>query len=58
MNRLLRSILELVPIPCIKVALPGSRHWPVSKKHPLGEEIFNALARGITYFKLLQIITY
>ncbi|HCS65557.1 MAG TPA: hypothetical protein DIW64_16670 [Cellvibrio sp.] len=48
--------LELVPIPGIKVALPGSRHWPVSKKHPLGEEIFNALARGITELEKKNII--
>lgn len=39
--------LELVPIPGIKVALPGSRHWPVSKKHPRGAEIFAALQKGI-----------
>lgn len=39
--------LELVPIPGIKIALPGSRHWPVSKKHPRGAEIFAALEKGI-----------
>lgn len=38
---------ELVPIPGIKVALSGSRHWPVSRKHPQGEEIFAALEKGI-----------
>lgn len=48
--------LELVPIPGIKVALPGSRHWPVSKTHPLGEEIFNALARGIEELERKGII--
>lgn len=48
--------LELVPIPGIKVALPGSRHWAVSKIHPRGEEIFNALARGINELEKKNII--
>jgi len=48
--------LELVPIPGIKVALPGSRHWPVSKKHPQGEEIFNALVKGIEILEQRKII--
>lgn len=48
--------LELVPIPGIKVALPGSRHWPVSKNHPRGEEIFNALVRGIDVLEKNNII--
>jgi hypothetical protein len=48
--------LELVPIPGIKVALPGSRHWPVSKIHPHGEEIFNALVRGIEILEQKKII--
>ncbi|WP_062063638.1 hypothetical protein [Cellvibrio sp. OA-2007] len=39
--------LELIPIPGVKVTLPGSRHWPVSKKHPRGQEIFTALKKGI-----------
>lgn len=48
--------LELVPIPGIKVALPGSRHWPVSKNHPQGEEIFNALIKGIEILEQKKII--
>lgn len=48
--------LELVPIPGIKVALPGSRHWPISKIHPRGEEIFTALARGIEELEKKNII--
>lgn len=48
--------LELVPIPGIKVALPGSRHWPISKTHPRGEEIFTALARGIEELEKKNII--
>lgn len=43
--------LELVPIPGIKVSLPGSRHWAISKKHPDGEKIAAALARGIAQLK-------
>lgn len=39
--------LELVPIKGIKVRLPGSRHWPISKKHPQADAIFSALNRGI-----------
>lgn len=48
--------LELVPIPGIKVALPGSRHWPVSKKHPQGQEIFTALEKGIALLEQKDII--
>lgn len=48
--------LELVPIPGIKVALPGSRHWPISKKHPKGKAIFEALVRGIEELEKKNII--
>lgn len=48
--------LELVPIRGIKVALPGSRHWPVSKKHPKGKAIFDALVRGIEELEKKNII--
>jgi hypothetical protein len=47
---------ELVPIPGIKVALPGSRHWAVSKKHPQGKEIFTALQKGISILEHRKII--
>lgn len=47
--------LELVPIPGIKVALPGSRHWPVSKKHPRGAEIFAALEKGISILEAQRV---
>ena len=43
--------LELVPVEGIKVALSGSRHWPVSRKHPRGEEYYQALQKGITILK-------
>ncbi len=48
--------LELVPIPGVKVTLPGSRHWPVSKKHPQGQEIFTALEKGIAILEQKNII--
>ena len=37
----------LVPVPGIKVALPGNRCWMVSKKHPQGEQVFKALGIGL-----------
>jgi hypothetical protein len=39
--------IHLVPIEGIKVAISGSRHWPVSKKHPLGDEFYTALVKGV-----------
>ncbi|WP_323815988.1 hypothetical protein [Cellvibrio sp. NN19] len=48
--------LELVPIPGVKVSLPGSRHWPISKKHPRGEEIYTALEKGIRLLEEKNII--
>lgn len=48
--------LELVPIPGVKVTLPGSRHWPVSKKHPRGQELFTALEKGIALLEQRNII--
>ncbi|WNO09445.1 hypothetical protein [Teredinibacter sp. KSP-S5-2] len=38
---------NLVPIPNLKLALPGSRHFVISKKHPNGPELFEALNKGI-----------
>ena len=37
----------LVPVPGIKVALPGNRCWMVSKKHPQGEQVYKALSIGM-----------
>lgn len=39
--------IRLVPIAGVKIAIDGSRHWPVSKKHPLSEEFYAALVKGI-----------
>jgi len=41
------SGIRLVPIPGIKVALSGSRHWPVSRKHPDGQAFYQALEKGL-----------
>jgi hypothetical protein len=35
------------PIPNIKIMLPDSRHFVVSKKHPDGKRVFEALNKGI-----------
>jgi hypothetical protein len=40
--------ITLVPIPGVKVALAGSRHWPVSRKHPDGLAFYQALEKGLT----------
>lgn len=38
----------LYPIHGIKVAISGSRHWPVSRKHPDGEAFYKALESGLS----------
>lgn len=43
--------VSLIPVPGIKVALPGNRCWMVSRRHPQGEQVFKALSIGL---KLLQ----
>lgn len=39
--------IELEPIQGVKVMIPGSRHWPVSRKHPQGKEFYSALTKGL-----------
>ncbi|WP_331344649.1 hypothetical protein [Cellvibrio sp. UBA7661] len=39
--------IRLVPIEGVKIAIKGSRHWPVSKRHPLGDEFYRALIKGV-----------
>ena len=39
--------IELVAVPGIKIALDDSRHFMISKKHPDGTLIFEALEEGI-----------
>lgn len=38
----------LYPIHGIKVAISGSRHWPISRKHPDGEAFYQALESGLS----------
>lgn len=40
--------ITLYPIKGIKLSLPGSRHWPISRKHPEGKAFYEALERGLT----------
>ena len=46
----------LLPIPNIKVALKGSRHWLVSRQHPLGETYYQALERGLAQLRQRGVI--
>lgn len=48
--------MELVPIEGLKVAITGTRHWPVSRRHPRGQEFYDALQKGITLMKQRGII--
>lgn len=48
--------MELIPIEGIKVAINGTRHWPVSRRHPRGQEYYEALQKGITLMKERGII--
>lgn len=43
--------IELHPVPGIKVGLSDSRHFTVSKKHPMGLRVFNALEKGLAILK-------
>lgn len=49
--KLLLEDMALVPIAGIKASLAGSRHWPVSIKHPRGAEYYAALQKGIALLK-------
>ncbi|WP_462165214.1 hypothetical protein [Pseudoalteromonas xiamenensis] len=42
---------EYVPINNLKVLLPDSRHFVVSKRHPDGERVFRALNKGLRILK-------
>jgi len=43
--------IRLIPIEGVKIAIQGSRHWPVSKSHPLGDEFYKALAKGVAQLR-------
>jgi hypothetical protein len=43
--------IELVPVPNIAIELKGSRHFVISKNHPLGLEAFEALSDGLNQLR-------
>lgn len=43
--------IELVPIPGIKMMIAGSRHWPISQKHPYGLAFSEALNKGVAILR-------
>lgn len=43
--------VRLVPIPGLKAALAGSRHWAVSSAHPHGAAVQAALQRGVALLR-------
>lgn len=46
----------LVPIPGLKVRLPGSRHFGVSARHPQGGRVYRALVRGLKKMRAKGLI--
>ena len=42
---------KYLPIPNLKVVLPDSRHFVVSKNHPDGKRVFNALEKGLKFMR-------
>ena len=48
--------VNLYPLKGIKVAISGSRHWPISRKHAQGDAFFQALERGIMQLEAKGII--
>lgn len=39
--------VELIPIPNIQVYLDGSRHWIISRRHPQGRALYEAIEAGL-----------
>ncbi len=39
--------MRLVPVPGVKFSLLESRHFLISRKHPLGKQVYEALEKGI-----------
>lgn len=40
--------IKLYPLQNVKVAIAGSRHWPISQKHSDSTAFYNALERGLS----------
>ena len=49
--------ITLAAIPGVKVSLKGSRHFVVSRKHPMGKTIFEQLERGLKILRQEGTIT-
>ena len=47
---------KLLPIPKVKLALNGSRHFIISKKHQDGEKIYQALEKGLQIMREKGVI--
>lgn len=47
---------KIVAIEGVKIALNDSRHFVVSRKHPLGEETFKALQKGLKILRSQGVI--
>ena len=43
--------VKLIPIPNLKIGLQGSRHFAISKRHPHGKEVSEAIDKGIAILK-------
>lgn len=43
--------VRLIPIPNLKIGLQGSRHFAISKRHPQGKAVAQALDKGIAIMK-------
>lgn len=51
------SGIELVAVEGVKVLIDDSRHFVVSKKHPLAEPVFAALQQGLALLRQQGILT-
>jgi len=53
--------VTLVPIPQVKVTIPGSRCLMISKKHPDGQRVYEALLKGLAVLRetgtILRVLT-
>ena len=49
--------VDLTLVPGIKVSFPGTRHFMVSKKHPLGAKVYAALERGLVVLRERGVIS-
>lgn len=48
--------LRLIPVPNVRVALMGQRHWVVSRAHPRSGDVYKALEKGLAMMRKDQRI--